>query len=63
MSEDTIERIKELSNLELVIAFIKCFDNGDCSTCHGCPLEKEAGCAYELKMEIAERLMGRGQDA
>lgn len=52
-------KLKELSKIELVIAFVKCFDGGvDCDHCHGCPLEGETSCAYNLKMEIVNRLMG-----
>ena len=50
---------KDLSNEELVIAFIKCFDAGEVQGgCHGCPLESEdKGCAYSIKTEIVKRLM------
>lgn len=59
MNNETLLKIKSLSKVELLIAFVKCFDNGDeCEGCHGCPLEDEAGCAYNLKMEIVDRLMG-----
>ena len=59
METVTLDKILGLSKLELLIAFIKCFDNGEeCEGCQGCPLQGEAGCAYSLKIEIAKRLMG-----
>lgn len=53
-----LNKVLSLSNLELTIAFVKCFDGEECDSCHGCPLEGESGCAYDLKIEIAKRLMG-----
>ena len=58
-----LKKVNALTKLELLVAFVHCFDGDGCDNCEGCPLEDVDGCKYDLKMEIAERLMGRGQGA
>lgn len=50
--------VKDLTNTELAIAVVKCLDGMQMPDgCHGCPLEDENGCIYDLKIEVAKRLM------